>query len=400
MPCTREQALRHAQKPVAFGVIIIIGGAIFSALETDRHLRERDQLHEFMLEMNSTLSPARYDQLVGYLGLTQLELKRLDHVARGLDASSFGQDWDFPGACFFCFTVATTIGYGTYAPKTSSGKLFLILYALIAIPVCFAAFTGAIQALLARIVKLLTRKSPEARVEQAFSMLDRDRNRRLTRNEALAALKLLGYGGAAGDESELTRRFGKVFDECSDGRGSVDLASFVKLLQSIAPDAMEKLEGMVTKGHVVAVAVVLFLAMNMATALTFWLTRHGEGWTFLDSLYFSFVTFTTIGLGDLSFEPHPGWQAFIFVVVCFCGLGVTVAVIQAGYDPELDMMATLRGAMPSTMDRVHERRTRALTRMRDRTSALLSRTTEPITVQHDTVTCACEMSTKTGAPPV
>ena len=33
--------------------------------------------------------------------------------------------------------------------------------------------------------------------------------------------------------------------------------------------------------------------------------RH-QNWSFTDSFYFSFVTFFTIGLGDLAPDPHPG----------------------------------------------------------------------------------------------
>ena len=48
-------------------------------------------------------------------------------------------DWDLVGATCFCFTAATTIGYGNYTPTTDAGKLFLVFYSLVAIPACLRA---------------------------------------------------------------------------------------------------------------------------------------------------------------------------------------------------------------------------------------------------------------------
>jgi potassium channel subfamily K protein 16 len=40
-------------------------------------------------------------------------------------------NWSFSGACFFCFTVITTIGYGNYVPATPEGKTFTIFFATV-----------------------------------------------------------------------------------------------------------------------------------------------------------------------------------------------------------------------------------------------------------------------------
>ena len=82
-------------------------------------------------------------------------------------------DWDFAGACFFCFTAATTIGFGNYTPQTDGGKAFLILYAFISVPACLSAFAeisdGALE-MLAR--RFHSRMGFEKRIRQAFSMFD------------------------------------------------------------------------------------------------------------------------------------------------------------------------------------------------------------------------------------
>lgn len=47
-------------------------------------------------------------------------------------------NWDFWGGMFFAGTVFTTIGYGHYCPVTRNGKIAVMLYALIGIPMVLA----------------------------------------------------------------------------------------------------------------------------------------------------------------------------------------------------------------------------------------------------------------------
>jgi hypothetical protein len=42
-------------------------------------------------------------------------------------------NWEFPSAVFFVITIVTTIGYGTFAPTTSAGKAFTVIFAFVGI---------------------------------------------------------------------------------------------------------------------------------------------------------------------------------------------------------------------------------------------------------------------------
>lgn len=55
--------------------------------------------------------------------------------------------------------------------------------------------------------------------------------------------------------------------------------------------------------------------------------RWAEGWSWLDSVYFSVITIATVGYGDLAPKTAPG-KLFTIVYV-LCGLGVFVATATA-----------------------------------------------------------------------
>jgi hypothetical protein len=51
---------------------------------------------------------------------------------RGVNSLSDKElNWSFSGACFFCFTIITTIGYGNYVPATTEGKTFTLFFGTI-----------------------------------------------------------------------------------------------------------------------------------------------------------------------------------------------------------------------------------------------------------------------------
>lgn len=55
--------------------------------------------------------------------------------------------------------------------------------------------------------------------------------------------------------------------------------------------------------------------------------RQIEGWSLLDSFYFSSITLTTVGYGDLAPETNAGKLFTVFYV--FTGIGLIVAFLNA-----------------------------------------------------------------------
>ncbi|CUH45877.1 potassium channel family protein [Ruegeria atlantica] len=69
----------------------------------------------------------------------------------------------------------------------------------------------------------------------------------------------------------------------------------------------------------------LFLAALLLASGTIFYSQV-EGWTLIDSLYFSATTISTVGLGDLT--PQTDFGKLFTVIYMFVGIGVFVAVFS------------------------------------------------------------------------
>ncbi|VDM17506.1 unnamed protein product [Hydatigera taeniaeformis] len=150
----KRQNVRTLALIVCTFTYLVLGAAIFDALESDMEGTEKERLQaqekEWQLRYNITAED--------FEKITQLGIQLKPYRA--------GTQWKFAGAFYFATTVITTIGYGHCTPKTVGGKIFCMIYALPGIPLCLVMFQSIgerintlITRFLRRIISLLNCKS-------------------------------------------------------------------------------------------------------------------------------------------------------------------------------------------------------------------------------------------------
>ncbi|KAM7078220.1 potassium channel subfamily K member 12 [Molossus nigricans] len=189
-------------------------------------------------------------------------------LAAGVRADALRPRWDFPGAFYFVGTVVSTIGFGMTTPATVGGKAFLIAYGLFGCAGTILFFNLFLE----RIISLL-----------AFIM-------RACREHQLRRSGLL----------PATFRSGSALSEADCLAG--------------------------WKPSVYHVLLILGLFAVLLSCCASAMYTSVEGWDYVDSLYFCFVTFSTIGFGDLVSSQHAVYRNqglyrlgnFLFILLGVC----------------------------------------------------------------------------------
>ena len=79
--------------------------------------------------------------------------------------------------------------------------------------------------------------------------------------------------------------------------------------------------GIVYAGPVLMLLILLVIVLGQ-------LIGKSEGWSRIDSLYYSFITATTVGYGD--FHPKSNAGKLVAIVIAFLGLLLTGIIVALG----------------------------------------------------------------------
>ncbi|XP_013887667.1 potassium channel subfamily K member 9 [Austrofundulus limnaeus] len=107
---------------------LLVGAAVFDALESEFEMREKEQLE------------AEERRLQGKYNISDEDYRQLETLILEAEPHRAGVQWKFAGAFYFAITVITTIGYGHAAPGTDAGKAFCMFYAVLGIPLTLVMF--------------------------------------------------------------------------------------------------------------------------------------------------------------------------------------------------------------------------------------------------------------------
>jgi voltage-gated potassium channel len=207
--------------------------------------------------------------------------------------------------------VATTIGYGVFSPQTEGGQMFTIFYSLVAIPIgtsCIVAIAGmAVHGFTVLYSMTLNR------LDTAFDNLDIDGGGFLDHEELKHGLIALNVKI---DEEEFQHVL-QIIDE--DGDQQIDRNEFKTAVHLLHADLSE----VSARGAELKILLItLFLWLGLGTGLFMII----EKWNFVEAIYFTMVTLTTVGLGD--YAPKKMGGKILLYIFTFVGIGLVATLIH------------------------------------------------------------------------
>nr|XP_033483709.1 potassium channel subfamily K member 9-like [Epinephelus lanceolatus] len=124
----KTQNIRTVSLILSIVFYLLIGAAVFDALESDSESSRKKALEQ------------KLNELKNKYGFNEDDYREIERVVVQSEPHRAGRQWKFAGSFYFALTVITTIGYGHAAPRTDAGKVFCMFYALLGIPLTLVMF--------------------------------------------------------------------------------------------------------------------------------------------------------------------------------------------------------------------------------------------------------------------
>ena len=200
------------------------------------------------------------------------------------------EHWSYPDAVFWADVTLLTIGFGTpLVPVTHAGRSLLIPYVFGGL-IAVGLVIGSIRAMLleAGSVKMHARTTEKKRQ------------------------KLVTQGDAE-EQKHRFSRFRKTKKQPSQRADTQYKSERDRRRQEFL--AMRKIQANAEnerKWMALGISSTIAAGMWGIGAVVFWKAEYAQGWTYFESLYFSFVSLTTLGYGDL--EPYSNSGKAFFVL--------------------------------------------------------------------------------------
>jgi hypothetical protein len=264
---------------------------------------------------NETVANANIDQWLQSFRDSVISLKGSYRYV-GQDCSS--QVWNIASGLLFAITIVTTIGYGWIAPWTVEGQIVCICYATIGIPLflmCVANLSGVLGDMFrftyAKICcRLCLRKKKPAAPPAAAAA-----NPAVGTKDPGVVEEAMGAKGAKGAAANKAgpnaeTKFSEVSDRSvtpavlNGGKGAVGGAGTVgenDLAMSEAANVIEADEEEEEEERVTVPLTITMLVITGYVLIGGLLFNAFEGWGFIQSSYFCYVTLSTIGKFEIQY---------------------------------------------------------------------------------------------------
>lgn len=259
--------------------------------------------------------------------------------------------FDFAGSLWFCFTVVTTIGYGTYAPQTSQGQAFTVVYAYLFIPMAIF-FISQLGDLLRNILEFIMSSFIIVYRLAVYvgSCTAKQIARSVTTARPVSANRSSRSSVMAAGESRVNSTASDVEEGAAGGANRVDTdvaggevalaaaAAQGVALKGIDWEVSQVVQRRDDRGYAtnLAIWVTLYMVITAGYAAA---TVATEGWSYGLAFYSASITFTTVGLGDVvistdSLSKTVSYIAFIFLGLASLAGAISTAADWIGHDKD------------------------------------------------------------------
>eukprot|EP00746_Dinoflagellata_sp_MGD_P084720 gnl/MRDRNA2_/MRDRNA2_33599_c0_seq1.p1 gnl/MRDRNA2_/MRDRNA2_33599_c0~~gnl/MRDRNA2_/MRDRNA2_33599_c0_seq1.p1 ORF type:complete len:527 (+),score=126.05 gnl/MRDRNA2_/MRDRNA2_33599_c0_seq1:62-1642(+) len=235
-----------------------------------------------------------------------------------------GSHWSFWDAMYFAAVTVTTVGYGDLGPTNDGMKVFTILYILFGLAIVASVVTDFAESIVQRYEKKMEEfnqrllEKMAATAKAAAAQADA-----AAQKTAGLAQKLDGNGpGVPGKVLEKlgaspVGKIGKMGkDQISKGISGMGVG-MAELNNQIDREMVRKLW----------MSLWLFLSPVLLGTVFF---KFNEEWSWLDAFYWSVVTCTTVGYGDMSLTKESSRAfSFFFILLGFAFVGAAIGNVGA-----------------------------------------------------------------------
>ncbi|KAL8996599.1 MAG: hypothetical protein Q9169_003938 [Polycauliona sp. 2 TL-2023] len=194
------------------------------------------------------------------------------------------EGWRFLDCVYFTNFTLLTVGIGSLAPKTHTGRALLFPFAIGGI-VILGLVIGSIRSLVLERgkKKLGSRMVEKKRVQLLKKMHKKDQQKKLT--------------------------------PINDERHQADLGMTERERRKSEFELMRQIQDHATqrqKWNALFISGSAWLILWLVGAVVFWKAEHAQEWSYFQAVYFAYTSLLTIGYGDFTNFSNAGKPAFVF----------------------------------------------------------------------------------------
>lgn len=313
-----------------FVAYLFIGALIHQLLNYDQDLDQQqsliDNLVDFIQNQSECINRTDVNFLFGIIDEAldkgiKLNSKMLRNDTSS--SSSFESNWLFGGeTLFFTFTLLTTIGYGHLAPSTPNGKLFCIFYISLGVPLTLVLLQSIVNRLELTFLGSNEETRKLMRLKSSKTKKNAKKNQLAAVNSSLISSSSndLNNSNSSSSSSSFNESNQLIDNEKKTNKKYSTISNDSSNEQLVKVRTTQPKRKLYSHYYKLLFTLILILILFVYLLPAYILSVHTEEkWSFLDSIYYIYISVSTIGFGDFvpgTDKPGPYRNYYRLAITC------------------------------------------------------------------------------------